>query len=116
MACHYMGPKIFKKILRHKLIAAIILIITMTAGYFSYNKLSQNENPVQYAAAAVEKGTIIVSVSGSGQTAVSDQMDINPKVSGDIVYVGAKNGQEIKLVPGQIWLEIIEPEQKISWQ
>ena len=27
-----------------------------------------------------------------------------------------KNGQEIKFVPGQIWIEIIEPDQKIVWQ
>lgn len=91
-----MWSKIFKKIFRHKLIAGIILIIIIATGYFSYKKISQNENSAQYATAAVEKGAIIVSVSGSGQTAVSDQTDIKPKVSGDIAYVGVKNGQEVK--------------------
>lgn len=85
-----------KKILRHKLIAGIILIIIVAAGYFGYQNLTKDKNPVQYAAAAVEKGAIIVSVSGSGQTAVSDQTDIKSKVSGDVVYVGVKNDQEVK--------------------
>ena len=87
-----MFSKIFKKILRHKLIAGIILIIIIAAGYFGYQNLTKDKNPAQYATAVVEKGAIIVSVSGTGQTAVSDQMDIKPKVSGDITYVGVKNG------------------------
>ncbi|MEK9165617.1 MAG: HlyD family efflux transporter periplasmic adaptor subunit, partial [Patescibacteria group bacterium] len=35
-------------------------------------------------------------VSGTGQTTVSNQMDITPKASGDVIYVGVKNGQEVK--------------------
>jgi len=91
-----MPSKIFKQILGHKLITGIILILIIGGGYFGYQKLAGNKNTVRYATATVEKGTLIVSVSGSGQVSVSDQVDIKPKVSGDIVYVGVKNGWEVK--------------------
>jgi len=46
--------------------------------------------------AAVEKGTLIVSVSGSGQVSALDQIDIKSTVSGEIAYIDVKNGQEVK--------------------
>lgn len=46
--------------------------------------------------AAAKIGTITASVSGSGQISASNQADIKSKVSGDVVYVGAKNGDEVR--------------------
>jgi len=65
-------------------------------GYFGYQGLTKDNNTTQYMTAAVEKGTLIVSIPGSGQVSASDQIDIKPKVSGDVVYVGVKKGQEVK--------------------
>jgi HlyD family secretion protein len=92
-----MFSKIFKQMLRHKLITGIILLLIVAGGYFYYQRLTGEKNGVRYVTAAVEKGTLIVSVSGSGQVAVSDQVDVKPKVSGDVVYVGVETGQEVRL-------------------
>jgi HlyD family secretion protein len=89
-----MFPKIFKQILLHKLMTGISLLLIIIGGYFGYQKLAKNKNVVQYATAAVEKGTLIVSVSGSGQVIVLDQVDIKPKVSADVAWIGIKTGQE----------------------
>lgn len=78
------------------MLTGIILVLIIGGGYFGYQRLAGNKNAVRYVTAAVEKGTLIVSVSGSGQVSASNQVDIKPKVSGDVVYVGVKNGQEIK--------------------
>ena len=51
---------------------------------------------MRYVTVVAEKGTIITSVSGSGQISASNQIDVKSKVSGDAVYVGIKNGQEVK--------------------
>jgi len=91
-----MFSKIFKQILGHKLLTGIILVLIIGGGYFGYQGLAKNKNTIRYVTATVEKGTLIVSVSGSGQVSVSDQVDIKPKVSGDIAFVGVKNGQEVK--------------------
>jgi len=80
-----MFSKIFRRIPQHKAITGIILLLIIIDGYFGYQKLKDNDSAVRYAIAAVEKGTLIVSVSGSGQISSSDQIDIKSKVSGDIV-------------------------------
>jgi len=85
-----------KKLFKHKFITFLILILIIAGGYFGYNKFYGKQVSVRYVTATVEKGTLIVSVSGSGQVLVSDQVEIKPKVSGEIVYVGVKNGQEVK--------------------
>lgn len=88
--------KLFKQIFRKKLLAGISLVLIATGGYFGYQGLNKDNNATRYVTAAVEKGTLIISLSGSGQVSASDQVDIKPKVSGDVVYVGVENGQEVK--------------------
>jgi len=91
-----MLTKLFKQLFRRKLLTGISLALIIIGGYFGYQGLAKDDNTTQYMTAAVEKGTLIVSLSGSGQVSASDQVDIKPKVSGDVVYVGAKKGQEVK--------------------
>jgi HlyD family secretion protein len=87
---------VFKAIFRHKIISAIVILLIVVGGYFGYKTLKNKGAGIQYVLAAVTKDTLIVSVSGSGQVSALDQVDIKPKVSGDIIYVGAENGQKIK--------------------
>lgn len=65
-------------------------------GYFGYQRLTKDKTEVRYVTTSVERGTLIVSVSGSGQVAVSNQSDVKPKAAGEIVYIGAKKGQAVK--------------------
>jgi HlyD family secretion protein len=58
----------------------------------------------RYVLAAIERGTIITSITGSGQVSTSDQIDIRPKTSGDVTYVGVKNGQEVRA--GQLLVQL----------
>ncbi len=94
----------FKKILQHKFITGIILLLIITGGYFGYQSLFGNKSTTHYVTAAVEKGTLVTSVSGSGQVSASNQVDIKPKVSGDVVWVGIKAGQEVGI--GQALLSL----------
>lgn len=91
-----MLKKILKFTSQHKFITAVIIIIIALGGYFGYKALKGNGQETRYVLAAVEKGTLITSVSGSGQVSVIDQIDIKPKTSGDVVYMGVKAGQEVK--------------------
>jgi len=88
--------KIFSLIIGHKIISLIILAVIITGGYFSWQKINKQENGVRYVTAVVKKGMLISSISGNGQVSASNQVDIKPKVSGDIVAVNALNGQKIK--------------------
>jgi len=91
-----MLSKIFNLITRHRTIAVIGLLIIIIGGYFGYKKIAGNRNLIRYVTATVKKGALIISIPGNGQVSASDQVDIKPKISGDVVYVGVKNGQEVK--------------------
>lgn len=89
-----------KKILQftkeRKFISGIIILVLVFGIYFGFKVLGGNTVATSYVLAAVEKGTIITSVSGTGQVSASNQVDVKSKTSGDVVYVNAKNGQEVK--------------------
>jgi len=84
-----------QKLLKRKFLTGIIVLALIGGGYYAYGKLFSGAVATRYVTAAVEKGTLIVSVSGSGQISASNQVDIKSKASADAVYVGVKNGQEV---------------------
>jgi len=88
--------KIRAFVLRRKIVSAVILIAVLIAGYFGFKNLTGQEQETRYVLAAVEKGVISVSISGSGQVSASSQLDLKAKTSGDIIYLNAKVGQEVK--------------------
>ncbi len=96
---------IFQLAMRHKIIAVIVAVVVICGGYFGYHALAKSKDNTQYLVSAVTKGTLIVSVSGSGQVLSSDQVEIKPKVSGDIVSVSAAKGDQ---VPARQLLAIID--------
>ncbi len=108
-----MVSRIFNLISQHKRTAIISLIIIVIGGYFGYKNLTEDGETVRYVTAATEKGTLIVSISGSGQVSVSDQVDIKPKVSGDVVYVGVKNGQEVKTGTFLVQIDTSDAEKEV---
>src|SRR3989338_7574786 len=80
----------------HKFLAVVSILILSGGFYYGYKYFYGSETQIRYVTAKAEKGTLIVSVSGSGQVAVSDQIDVKSKVSGDVVYAGVKNGDFIR--------------------
>ncbi|MDD4830547.1 MAG: efflux RND transporter periplasmic adaptor subunit [Candidatus Pacebacteria bacterium] len=87
------------KIIRHKIVSFIIAAIAIAGGTFAFNALG-GASQIRYVLAAAEKGNIITTVSGSGQVSASKQVDIKATVSGDVISVNAKVGDEV--TKGQI--------------
>ena len=85
----------YQKILRHKIFSGIIFFLIIIGGYYGYGKFFPAVTATRYVTATVEKGTLVVSLSGTGQISASNQVDLKSKVSGDVIYVGVKNGQEV---------------------
>lgn len=90
-----MVKNIIKKILERKLISAGVAIGAILAVYFGGGAIFSGSSDSRYLIAQAYRGDLVVSVSGSGQVLASDQLDIKPKTSGDVVYVGVKTGQEV---------------------
>lgn len=81
--------------LKHKFLSTSAFVLIAGISYWGWGSIIGNGVDPTYALAAVEKGTLITSVSGTGQVSASNQVEIKPKVSGDVIYVGVKNGQEV---------------------
>jgi HlyD family secretion protein len=82
----------FKKLNKKTLIFIIPLIIALI-GVIIFIKIKNNNHQVKYVLTKVSRGNINSIVSGSGEIIANNQVTLNPKASGTVVYIGAKNGQ-----------------------
>ncbi|HNU96019.1 MAG TPA: efflux RND transporter periplasmic adaptor subunit [Candidatus Magasanikbacteria bacterium] len=88
----------------HKIATLFILAFFIGGGYWSYQKWFVSEQTVRYINVKAEKGTLISSLSGTGQVSSETQVDLKTKAGGEVTYVGFKVGQEVK--SGQLLLSL----------
>ena len=88
-------PKMFQQLLKYKWLILVIVIFIVGFGIFSWRNAISNNNSLKYVIAEVKKDSINTSVSGTGQVAALQQIDLKLKASGDVVYIGVKNNQEV---------------------
>lgn len=81
----------------HKIISAIVLLGLVGFGYWGVRAITNTSGEARYVMAAVQKGTLVVSITGSGQVSASNQVDLKPKASGDVIYIGVQNGQDVQV-------------------
>lgn len=87
--------KIKKFVMTHKIVSAIIFIILCYFLYFVYGKINPPVVVSNYITTNVSRDTIITSVTGSGQVSTSNQVDVKPKVSGDVLSINVISGQKV---------------------
>jgi len=80
----------------HKKTAVFLIVILIGITYGVVKAFNDTTGETRYVLAAVEQGNIISSVSGTGQVSASNQVDVTSKSSGDLIYLNAKSGQEVK--------------------
>ncbi len=73
----------------------VIGTILLVVVYLTYKHFTAPSLAPQYITTAVEKGILTVSVSATGQVSSSQQIDIKPEVSGTVVSLMAKSGQQV---------------------
>jgi HlyD family secretion protein len=78
-----------------KITSVAIIVVIIVAGYYIFQKTRGTTVETSYTVATVEKGTLITSISGTGQVSVSHQIDIKTKAGGDVTSVLIKNGQNV---------------------
>lgn len=80
--------------LDHLISSIVILLIVVGVGYWGYGKITSTAGDTRYVLSAVTKGTIVSSITGSGQVSVSSQIDLKPNVSGTITHIYVKPGDQ----------------------
>lgn len=76
------------------MIAAVLIL--GIGGYFGYKHYFGQQQTTSYVTAKVERGTLLTTVSGSGQIAASSQVDIKAKSSGSLISMTAVAGKEVR--------------------
>lgn len=72
-----------------------LLTISLIGGGILWAKTRTPAQPTRYVLAAVSRGTVITSLSGSGQVSGQNQIDLKPLVSAEIVKVLVQSGQMV---------------------
>lgn len=75
---------------------AAVLIVTGLGFWWAYGALYAETAPTQYVLGTVEKGTVIASVSASGQISASNQLEIKSKGSGEVRSVLVEPGSKVR--------------------
>lgn len=96
--------KFFNYIKLHKIISSIALIVILGGGYLIYHFTNPAAAQTRYMLGQVEKGNLVVTVSGTGQVSNSQQIDLMPKASGQVVAVNVQEGQSVKA--GQVLVSL----------
>lgn len=78
-----------------------------------YASLKDGTVEIRYVTEAVKKGTLITSVTGSGQISAAEQIEVKAKASGEVVGVVVKNGQEVSTGALLVWLDAGEVERMV---
>lgn len=81
---------------QRKGLSVLITVAVVGGGYLGVSLLKAKEEPPRYVLGKVEKGTLITSISGTGQVSVSNQVDIQSKVSGEVRALYVKEGDVVK--------------------
>ena len=79
----------------HKKTSITIGVAVLLLGYYTYGKLTSTAGQTTYVLGSVDTGTIVASITGSGQVSASRQLDLKPQAGGTVTYVPKKAGQTI---------------------
>jgi HlyD family secretion protein len=88
--------KIKSYLIAHKIISTIIIIAVLGVLYWGYKKFTTPATQNRYVLSTVTTGTIVSSITDSGQVSALNQIAINPTVSGTLTGVKVKAGDAVK--------------------
>ncbi len=96
----------------HKFWSTVIVLALVGVGYYSFKHGTTASASTRYVLGTVSRGTLVTSVTGTGQVSALDQIDVKPQVSGNVVWVGVTAGQNV--VAGQPLLELDDTTERQS--
>lgn len=102
-----------KLLLKRKSVLVIFGLVVVGGGYLTYRATRAEEAAPQYLTGQIERGTLTVSVSGTGQVSASTQVEVTPRVSGEVTQVLAASDQEVAASDVLIQLDTREAQKAI---
>ncbi len=81
---------------KHKGQVIFIALIVIAGGYYWYNNSHKTTAAIQYKTEVAEKGTLLTSVSGSGNVVVDQLATVDPTITGTVSNLAVKIGDNVK--------------------
>lgn len=104
--------KIIVRAKQHQFISLLVILFLVYSGYYLEQKLFPAITQVRYLTSKVSKGTIVSTISGTGQIAALSQVDLKPQSSGMITQVNVKQGDLVK--KGQVLVALDQRDASVS--
>ena len=90
-----LAARVWKLALAHKFWATVVALVALWGGYTAYAKLTAPSSVTRYVTTAVATGTVVSSVTETGQVSASQQITLSPQASGEVVGVYVKPGDHV---------------------
>ncbi len=87
--------KVWKYAAAHKFISTIVAIVLLVGCYYAYTGITSPSSAPKYVLSAVQQGTFISSVTGTGQVSASTELNVQPQTSGIITSIPVTEGQAV---------------------
>ncbi len=86
---------IFRWLVSNKLRLIVIILVLLAIGFFVFRNLTQKSQAPQYQTAQAEKGTLVTTVTSSGNITTANNVQITIQASGVINDVLVRNGDQV---------------------
>jgi len=88
----------------HKVIATIVAAVVLYGGYYAYGIFTAPSTAARYVTTTIATGTVVATLTETGQVSASQQISLSPKASGEVVSVYVKPGDRV--YAGQVIAQI----------
>ncbi|MDE2021345.1 MAG: HlyD family efflux transporter periplasmic adaptor subunit [Patescibacteria group bacterium] len=79
----------------HKFIAIFVVMLVLYASYYAYGILTAPSTATRYVTTTVATGTIVASITETGQVTASSNIDIQSKSPGEVLSIPVVAGQHV---------------------
>ena len=100
----YLATNIRRFAVSHKVISAIIVLVVIVGGWYWYASAQGTATVKKYVVEQATQGTVIASVSGSGQVQAVTSIDVKPQVTETVTKVYVQPGDHV--VAGQLLVQL----------
>lgn len=101
-----------QKRMKRKTVIILVIVVIAVAGPLLYFKLHKKAAAVTYQTGQASKGTLISTVSGSGNIVVSSSANVSPGITGTVANLKVAVGDQVK--KGQIMFTITNPDLDVA--
>jgi HlyD family secretion protein len=88
----------------HKIISIIVAVVVLGGGYYWYGAANTAPTVTKYVVEDATTGTIVSSVSATGQVQAGTTIDVTPKVSEDVTSIPVTVGEHV--YAGQLLVQL----------